>query len=132
VAVYYTIDIDEVYNDVDRIGNPGSSLTAALDAALNLVFTASQADVDVLTGALKASGRINTATDQNDWKGSVSYGDLSQNAPGGDGVRDVNVGVNYAFYEWRRGGTHDFFRSAPLFEDSYGTAIIDGHYRDYT
>ncbi len=109
----------EVIKELKRLQKPNVKVTEKLEMALAEVFTISQAEVHVITGSLRGSGKTMSDFDGSEWSGQASYGGPSAGFP--------NNPVEYAFYEWRRGGTHDFFGHASQVESKFGDAIVDGH-----
>lgn len=86
---------------------------AALEAALITVFNATQAAVHVISGKLKASGRFSSSSNGEVWTGEIKYG-------------GKEYGVGYAWYEQRRGGTHDFMDVAGHMDNVIGVAFREG------
>lgn len=115
--IVYTIHVDasEVMDSLQEIDDP-HELTPYLQGALGRVFMTSQSSVHVLTGSLKLSGRSTGGWSGDDWHGEITYGGPSAG---------VNNPVEYAFYEWRRGGSHDFFGAAKQMDGVFSDAIVD-------
>lgn len=109
----------EVLNELDRLQHPDFEAIAELEQVLSEVFTLTQAEVHVITGSLRGSGSTSSGFDGQTWTGGVSYGGPSPGFPFDP--------VEYAFYEWRRGGTHDFFGHVHQIDDRFSEAIVDGH-----
>jgi hypothetical protein len=85
--------------------------TAKLDPAWRSIFRDTQSLVHVESGALRASGRAKTEHSADEWTGDITYGGTSQ--------------CDYAIYEQRRGGTHDFLRNIPEYEETIERVIGD-------
>jgi hypothetical protein len=83
--------------------------TASLDRAMREAFDDTQLKVHTLSGALKASGRVETRSDKKSWTGEITYGGTPS--------------CDYAIYEERRGGAHDFLRGVPEYEDKLLAAL---------
>lgn len=82
-----------------------------LDLALHDAFAQTQADVHVLSGALKASGtKRSEIVDGNVWEGTIEYGSDE---------------VAYAEAERLRGGNHDFFRNVHHNSEAYRLAMME-------
>jgi len=109
----------EVIAELERLQKPGLKAVMRLEQVLAEVFTMSQTQVHVITGSLRGSGKTASDFDGEQWSGMASYGGPSPGFP--------NNPVEYAFYEWRRGGAHDFFGQAQLVGSKFSDAIIDGH-----
>jgi hypothetical protein len=85
-------------NEVDRHLDSKSrgiseKAVLALESALQAVFYQTQALVHVRTGRLRQSGRAESSIHEDVWEGEIIYG---------------NELADYAWYEDRRGGTHEF------------------------
>jgi len=90
-----------------------------LDAVLELGFAQTQAVVHVETGSLKSSGNSSSKSDRltKRWEGEIQYGGPSTS---------INNPVDYAIYEKRRDGAHDFFAPLHLLHPLYVSAILRG------
>lgn len=95
--------------------HPTPHMLANLEDALSQVFAMTQAQVHVITGSLKGSGKTSSKADQNSWEGTIEYGGPSPGFP--------NNPVNYAIYERARGGTHDFLANVHLANELFEQAI---------
>lgn len=73
-----------------------------LDAVLQGIFAETQALVHVVSGELKASGRVHSQVTGSVWEGTIAYG---------------GPGVPQAIYEIERGGNHDYTRLIPSHYD---------------
>lgn len=107
----------EVSPELDRwaagFGSMGASMSRSLGRrwyrATHDLYEASQDVVHVVSGALKASGRIESEAGLGTLVGVVAYG-------GGN--------VDYAEYEAARGGSHDYLMRAYLeTEDRFKAAL---------
>lgn len=106
--------------DLDRIGSmPTPKSLAGLDSVLSAGFAMTQAAVHIDTTSLKQSGKKSSTTDQSkaQWEGVIRYGGPSAG---------VNNPVDYAIYEKRRAGDHDFFSGLPALHPLFIAAIIKG------
>lgn len=123
-----TSDWDEVDHELDRLAMmPTPKTTSLLDTALDYSFGLTQAAVHVVTGRLKAGGRVIAGGDMLDagWTGEISYSAINP-----------EDGVDYAIYEKRRGahwlgksdvrGSHDFFAPLETVEPVFVAAILEG------
>jgi len=114
-VIQVKIDASEVSHELDRLsGHPTHSLIA-LEAALEATFEATQLDVHVITGSLRNSGKSESGYHNDQWEGTIQYGGRAPGSP--------HAQVDYAFYEWRRGGTHDFLRAVPGFRETFADAV---------
>lgn len=111
------------YTSMDRLfalqdDMPNAEAVAKLNAALEKTFIAVTADVHVDTGSLKQSGKSSgkRIKARKRWEGTIRFGGPSTG---------VNNPVDYAIYEKRRGGHHDFFAGLPAMKSSYVKAIKD-------
>lgn len=110
-------DWSEVERDLDRlIVQPSPKTTALLRGVLDQGFGQTQAQVHVQTGSLKSSGKQDEdiSYTKHQWLGTIRYGGPSLG---------VNNPVDYAIYEKRRGGAHDFFITLPMLHTQYLAAI---------
>lgn len=121
--VRYEWDTSQWDHELDRLGELHHAAIEGLEAVLDLAFTATQAVVHIQTGSLKSSGKTESDLHGEVWEGAIEYGGSSNGFP--------NDPVEYAIYEWERGGTHDFMRPAELFDDAYAEAIIEGQFVDH-
>lgn len=117
------LDIDDVLDELNRLEHPNWKAFAFLENVFADAYADSQMAVHIITGSLKNSGDAKTHATADDWQGTISYGGKSPGAP-------FNP-VLYAFYEWRRGGTHNFFKTveSSFTEERFINAIIDGHFK---
>lgn len=120
MTIHLTSDWSAIEAEIDRVmilpvGKTAALLDAVQDAALATVV----ADVHVITGSLKSSvrgeSRLDVATRR--WEGTITAGGPSM------GVHDP---VDYAIYEKRRGGLHDFFGALPGLHVAYVEAVKSG------
>lgn len=109
-------DWSEVEKELGRLENlPDIKAAAVLDVVLSTAFAATQADTDVITGSLKASGSADSEVSNNEWRGTITYGGLTSG---------LNNPVRYAMYEQARGGGHDFMRALPEFHEPFAHAVL--------
>lgn len=118
-----TVKIIGDYTEMDRTlsklaSMPDDEMAAALDTLFGMGYTLSQGIVHVISGDLKASGTDHTEHEGVTWKGELEYG------PGTELTSPDHV--DYAWYEQRRGGTHDFMRLVPTIEEGMAGAIDEG------
>jgi hypothetical protein len=120
-GVYLYSDWSEIDRELDRLSKmPDPETVALLDAGLAELFGFSQSVVDVVTGSLKGSGRKSSQVDRagHTWQGEITYGGNSTG---------VNNPVDYAWYEQRRNGSHDFMKPVVMLSDEVlGTAVQKG------
>ncbi len=120
IGIKLLSDWRDVDRELDRIEKmPDQRMIRLLNAALDVGFDVTQANVHVQTGSLKSSG---TAEDDVDramkrWEGEIQYGGPSTG---------VNNPVDYAIYEQRRGGPHDFMAGLALVQPLFVTAMKAG------
>ena len=113
-------DYDELEAELDRLGNEPTLVTRAnLDAVLAVGTALAKASTHVLSGALKAS--IGSDSDYvvatKTWKGDIYWGGP---LPG------PSEPVDYAYYERRRGGDHDFVDVLKVLDRRWIAAIKKG------
>lgn len=114
MTVEYTVDYHEPNNDLEKhSGGLDTETVLALEAALITVFQTTQAQVHVHSGRLRESGRIESHTHGNTWTGEIKYG---------GGISRVD----YAWFEQRRGGTHNFMLVAQHMDGTIGIAFRTG------
>lgn len=111
-------DWSEIDAEIERV-----STTAIIDAHLNLNDVLDKGAglvrraIHVETGSLSRS--VNTGSSMAglaNWHGHITVG-------GGVGAAGP---IDYAWYEYRRGGEHGFFYPLPLLHEDYIDAILDG------
>jgi len=119
--IHITSDFSAIDREIDRITNrqPTRKMKRNLDAVLELGFAQTQAVVHVETGSLKSSGNSSSKSDRltKRWEGEIQYGGPSTS---------INNPVDYAIYEKRRDGAHDFFAPLHLLHPLYVSAILRG------
>jgi hypothetical protein len=112
------IDISDADRELDRlIRGFDDSTNMAFDSVMAAQFQETQAYVHVQTGSLRASATMDSNHGDKKWKGEIEYGGPSGGFP--------NDPVDYAEYEYERGGSHDFLTPAKLSDDSYVEPILD-------
>lgn len=114
-VIQVRIDGSEVEHELDRLSGHPTQGIIALEATLEATFEATQLDVHVITGSLRNSGKSESAYHEGKWEGTITYGGRSPGFP--------HNPVEYAFYEWRRGGVHDFLRAVPGFRGRFADAM---------
>lgn len=112
-------DWNAVEEDIDRIMSmPSAGMVLGLDSVQAVAFALTMADVHVDTGSLKSSLTSKTGlSETRHWEGELHAG-----GPSGG----VNNPVDYAIYEKRRGGPHDFFGGLEALDPAYIGAIEKG------
>lgn len=100
MPVFIHGDYSEVDAELARVASLPGAEVAKLDAAHAMNFLTATAEVDVLTGALKASGRATAFSAGTHWEGDMVWGTLGYPSP-----------VDYAIYEKARGGGHDWLET---------------------
>ena len=99
--LHLTSNYRELEREADRLeALPDVKSKPALDAVLSAGFKLTQGAVHIQTGSLKSSGKKASLIHGDTWEGVISYGGVSAG---------VNNPVDYAIYEKRREGSHDFF-----------------------
>jgi hypothetical protein len=93
---------------LEHLAHPERTAEDVLKPPMEEAFRDTQTTVHVITGALKASGKLDTDFLDDEFRGTITYG-------GGS--------VDYAEYEQRRGGTHDFMANVHLHKDQIASAI---------
>lgn len=123
MSVRWKMDASEVKKEWKRLKKERFKAAVACDAVLEEAFILSQAATHILTGSLKNSGKSSSSFSGETWKGEIAYGGASVGAP-----KDPVV---YAWYEWRRGGAHNFFVEVwnPVFEEKFSDAIIHHYFK---
>lgn len=106
MSVKITAHMDDWFEACDALTGPGVETVAALDAVIDAAFAETQTLVHVITGSLKGSGRTFSDVSEGEWSGGISYGGPSPGFP--------NNPVNYAKYEFGRGGEHNALRNVDL------------------
>jgi hypothetical protein len=140
--VRWEVDNSGILRELDRISRGishrlGRELSFLLEQAYNETQRVvhqppRRTKTYVSTGSLKASGKVETSTNQRrsatgqfasgyDWEGSIAYGG---EAPGA-----IHPIVDYAIFEAARGtdetGDHDFMTPVEAFEPLFEAAILD-------
>lgn len=102
------IKFDEWIEGLDNF-DPGDEILHEWTDATERFYASSQEHVHVITNALRTSGRHDTERDgRGRVVGTLTYGGTSVNVSGSDHPRLVD----YAVYEQRRGGDHDWITKA--------------------
>ena len=110
-------DWSGIERELDRLSmEPSVFAGLKLDMVLQTGFAMTQAAVHIGTHSLKSSGKSKSEIDgkKKTWTGEIKYGGPSTG---------VNNPVDYAIYEKRRGGAHDFFAGLPGLHAAYVAAI---------
>lgn len=114
MTVRVTVDDDRFDAALRGLLDMGATL-GRLEQVLVQQFAATDAQVHVDTGSLRASGEVDSDYAAGRWQGQVSYGGPS---PGFE-----NDPVDYAGYERARGGLHDFMAPAFAIGRRYRAAV---------
>lgn len=110
-------DWSEIDAELDRISTIAIVVAhSELDKVLDLGTELVRAAVDVETGSLKGSTKGSSSSRGVNWHGKIVVG-------GGVGLAGP---IDYAWYEYRRGGEHEFFYPLPLLHERYVQAILNG------
>jgi hypothetical protein len=119
----FKMDASEVIGELKRLQKQRYKAGQALDAILGEAFVEAEAAVHILTGSLKNSGDVSSEFTGDKWHGEIAFGGASHGAP-----KDPVV---YAFYEWRRGGSHDWFAGIENdeFDKKYGDSVVYYYFR---
>lgn len=122
--VRYWIDAEDADRELARLQD-GFDATTNLryEAVLGALFAATQAQVHIVTGSLKLSGKVRSEARKHSWRGEIIYGGRSSGP---------NNPVRYAPMERARGGEHDFLAPADDVDRDYTRAILawlDDHAR---
>ncbi len=106
-------DWSEIERELDRVESlPDFKTNVKLNGVLREGYLITQADVHIESGDLKGSGKAKSEEKGKTWTGELKYGGVSS---GGD--------VDYAIYEKRRGGDHDFMRDLTLLHPMWVESI---------
>ena len=103
----------------DLLSNaPTPKGVAALEAVLNAGLGSVQAATHIDTGSLKSSEKAESErVPPHSWEGTITAGGPSAG---------VNNPVDYAIYEKRRGGAHDFFEPLDGLRPLWIKAVQEG------
>jgi len=140
MAVEFDVDISDAMRALDHLDHPPDlGTTLRLEAVLTAQFQATQQYVHVITGSLKASGKLHSGTRDGIWTGEISYGGEAPGSPH-DPVRYAELeqsrNPGNPGYYYRRGnipGTdsqgrvsvnHDFMAPVAAFEPMYREAMM--------
>lgn len=111
-------DYSEIDREFDRLDHmPDEKAAKLLGFVLDVGFADTQAAVHVETGSLKSSGKTDTGVTGHNWHGEITYGGPSAG---------IHNPVDYAIYEKRRRGPHDFFGNLQLLDSLFATAMKEG------
>ena len=74
MAEYFVVYLDGAGEELDRLARgPDARTIAAMEAALLLGYSMTEAKVHVITGALKASGHPQSSFDKFTWTGEIDF-----------------------------------------------------------
>lgn len=116
--IHIESDFSDVDRELSRLDNVPVSVHLELEVILATAFARSQQEVHVITGSLHASGTIESDLKDDIWKGEIEYG--------GPSLGHKHDPVEYAEYEQRRGGSHDFMASTYPLDSAYGR-VVEAH-----
>lgn len=109
-------EIDAHFDKLSKAPTPRGVM--ALEAVLNTGLGIVKVGTHVLTGSLKASEKADSErTEPHGWEGTITAGGPSTG---------VNNPVDYAIYEKRRGGAHDFFEPLDGMKPLWVKAVQEG------
>lgn len=115
-SVRFVVYAGDALGELDRLADgPSPATIAGLESVLAESFAETQMVVHIITGSLKASGKIESDYADDEWSGLISYGGVS---PG-----SVHDPVDYSRAERERGGIHDFLAPALAASGRYGEVI---------
>lgn len=119
ITAHIRVTSDTWDDRLKHLSRPEFTLSRYLNPVLDAAFAETQARVHVITGSLKLSGRHEGGYDasQDEWRGEITYGGA---APGA-----INNPVDYAWYEQRRDGDHDFMSSVHEHLDAFAAGMGD-------
>lgn len=124
-------DFSEIERELDRIADaPSMETQLKFETALAEAFADTTAKVHVITGALRGSGKTASETDDDSWQGQMTWGGPS---PGflprphvarrarrqRRDLRPDELEVVYAWYEKRRGQSHDFLSGQDEYTEKF-------------
>lgn len=112
-------DWSEIDREIERVSSLAiMEAHAGLDVVLEEGAELVRGEIHVETGTLKGSVRSSSSVrGAANWHGEIVVGGAS---PGPEAP------VDYAWYEYRRGGEHSFFYPLPLLHEKYIDAILRG------
>lgn len=124
-GTYINADYSDIERELDHQSRmPDAKTVMKMDATLASIFSRVDAKIHIITGALKASGKMKTSSSKLDqsWTGEASWGGASPlhfkrppiHPRGTKHPAEYAASffeVVYAPYERRRGGAHDFMSS---------------------
>jgi len=115
--VRFSVNIGNALAGMRRVDDaPDTRTTLELEGALATLFARTQARVHIDTGSLFASGKMTSRRTPNGWVGKISYGGASAGS--------VHNPVKYAWFEQRRGGSHDFMFTAEQHADATIARVV--------
>jgi hypothetical protein len=113
----WSVDMAQWFHLVDQMIDAPVLARNGLEETLQHAFESTQANVHVVTGSLRGSGRTSSDVTGDTWVGEITYGGPSPGYP-----RDPVV---YAGYEQNRGGAHDFMAGVEDFTAEFVSAMED-------
>lgn len=109
------IHVDPWLDALDAHEGPGFETLEALSATIAAAFEETQQMVHVITGSLKASGRVKNQRTEDGWEGTISYGGQAPGMP--------HPVVSYAKEEFGRGENHDALRNTHAYREDFLNAM---------
>ncbi len=103
---FYWRGLNDMVSAVLSVERAPQRAKPKLDRIMRGIFRETQANVHVDTGALKASGELDTGIIGDTWEGEISYGDED---------------VPQAIFEIILGGDHDYMRDV----EDHNAEILD-------
>lgn len=108
-------DYHEIEDEMDRLEDlPNAKTNMLLDTVLKSVEGLVVGQVHIDTDSLRQSAKTDSNERGAKWIGTLTMGGESTG---------VNNPVDYAIYEKRRGGAHDFFNGIEVFHAAWVAAI---------
>jgi hypothetical protein len=111
MSLYLYVDVSEWLDALDAHEGPGEETLVELSRTLAAGFAETQARVHVVTGSLKASGRVRNSRDHDSWEGEITYGGPAPGMP--------HPYVRYARQEFGRGAEHDAMLNLDLLREDF-------------
>ena len=109
-------DYSDMEREIDRIASmPTAKMLVILEELLLMDFVSTNAATHVETGSLKSSEKMISSQHGDTWEGILSWGGASEG---------IHNPVDYAIYEYARGGAHDFLANATLSHSEWVHRIL--------
>jgi hypothetical protein len=118
VAAYFVVYLNGAGEELDRLARgPDAKTIAAMEAALLVGYTMSEAKVHVISGQLKASGHPSSSYDMFTWEGEMDFARYP-------GIFELARGDAPTRYH-PDGGHYFMSEGGPLFEHGVRQAFWD-------